>query len=353
MWTISKSLSTISSVRLVAPMVGCSGVRMDGVPPRHRLAARNHLPMMTSKSIESSPPASFIEEARRQVDEALRRYLPASEDAEPSVPLGWPRRCATACWAAASGCGRSWCCWRPRPAAADPAAALPAACAVEMVHTYSLIHDDLPAMDDDDLRRGRPTCHKAFDEATAILAGDAPADAGLRGRWPGTSGPPRRRSACVRALAEAAGPAGMVGGPDGRPRGRGADRRRRLEALEAIHRRKTGALLRASLRLGAIVAGADEASLRGPGRLRRCGGPGVPDRRRPARRAGGRGQAGQAGRQGRRAWESGPIPACSGSRRAGGGPGSWPTRPSRPWRPLGDAGDRLRALALDLLERDR
>ena len=58
---------------------------------------------------------------------------------------------------------------------------MPAACAVEMVHAYSLIHDDLPALDDDDLRRGRPTCHKAFDEATAILAGDAPVDAGVRG----------------------------------------------------------------------------------------------------------------------------------------------------------------------------
>ena len=101
---------------------------------------------------------------------------------------------------------------------------MPAACALEMVHTYSLIHDDLPAMDDDDLRRGRPTCHKAFDEATAILAGDGlltlafevvarevrPASAALR---------------CVRILAEAAGPRDG-GRPDGRPPGRGPHRGR-------------------------------------------------------------------------------------------------------------------------------
>jgi len=132
--------------------------------------------------------------------------------------------------------------------------ALPAACAVEMIHNYSLIHDDLPAMDDDDMRRGRPTCHIQFDEATAVLAGDAliplafevisrdiqPASVALQ---------------CVTALAVAAGATQLVGGqaddlnlefstPD-------------LAMLERIHHRKTGALLSVSLELGAITAGAD------------------------------------------------------------------------------------------------
>ena len=83
------------------------------------------------------------------------------------------RLCDTVFWRPANGCGRCWCFWRRRLVADRSNRPLPAACAVEMIHAYSLIHDDLPAMDDDDLRRGRPTCHKAFDEATAILAGDA------------------------------------------------------------------------------------------------------------------------------------------------------------------------------------
>ncbi len=137
-----------------------------------------------------------------------------------------------------------------------PAAALPAACAVEMIHNYSLIHDDLPAMDDDDLRRGRPTCHIQFDEATAILAGDAlipfafevianeiqPADTAL---------------ACVLALAKAAGPLNLVGG-------QADDLQHQFSQgdstmLERIHHRKTGALLSVSLELGAIIAGADSS----------------------------------------------------------------------------------------------
>ena len=116
-----------------------------------------------------------------------------------SVLGGGKRLRPVLCLMAAEACG------------GEAEAALPAACALEMVHTYSLIHDDLPAMDDDDLRRGRPTCHRAFDEATAILAGDGlltlafevvarevrPQSAALR---------------CVQILAEAAGPSGMVAG---------------------------------------------------------------------------------------------------------------------------------------------
>lgn len=131
--------------------------------------------------------------------------------------------------------------------------ALPAACAVEMIHAYSLVHDDLPAMDDDDLRRGQPTCHKAFGEALAILAGDALLTLAFevlaRDIRPATVA-----AECCALLARAAGACALVGGQ--------ADdlalefSTGRLETLEAIHRRKTGAMFLASLELGAVVAGA-------------------------------------------------------------------------------------------------
>ena len=135
--------------------------------------------------------------------------------------------------------------------------ALPAACAIEYVHCYSLIHDDLPAMDNDDLRRGRLTCHRAYDEATAILAGDALltfAFEVLAGTYN-----PRKSLAAVRTLARAAGTAGMVGGQalDLESEGKKIE----PEELEGIHRRKTGALIAAACRLGGIVADAPEDRL--------------------------------------------------------------------------------------------
>lgn len=205
--------------------------------------------------------ADYLAEARRRVDAALDRYLPAVEDG-PDAPC--PPRLAAAMRHSVMGGGK-----RLRPVLAlmaaeacggDPAAALPAACALELVHTYSLVHDDLPAMDDDDLRRGRPTCHKAFDEATAILAGDALATLAFE-LIAREVRPAEAAVECVRALAEAAGPDGMVGGQmadleaEGRSDGTPS-------ALEAIHRRKTGALLRAALRLGAAVAEATPDQVR-------------------------------------------------------------------------------------------
>jgi farnesyl diphosphate synthase len=131
------------------------------------------------------------------------------------------------------------------------------AAAVELVHAYSLVHDDLPAMDDDDLRRGRPTAHRAFDEATAILAGDglqALAFEILCGDESLTDSPDRR-IAVLRLLAEAAGPAGMVGG---QMLDLLAEGRTLTEAeLEDVHRRKTGALIRAAIMMPAQLAAAD------------------------------------------------------------------------------------------------
>jgi farnesyl diphosphate synthase len=127
------------------------------------------------------------------------------------------------------------------------------ACAVELIHAYSLVHDDLPAMDDDDLRRGKPTCHRAYDEATAMLVGDALQSLAFEvlAAAPGGAVAPARRVEMLRTLAAASGSLGMAGGQAldlaavGRPLG--------LEALETMHRMKTGALIRASVRLGALA----------------------------------------------------------------------------------------------------
>lgn len=130
------------------------------------------------------------------------------------------------------------------------------AVAVELIHAYSLVHDDLPAMDDDDLRRGRATCHRAFDEATAILAGDALQVLAFEilAADPSMVPAPAHRMNIIRLLAHAAGTAGMAGGQavDLEAAGRVLP----LEALEQMHRRKTGALIHASVMMAA--ASADE-----------------------------------------------------------------------------------------------
>ena len=137
--------------------------------------------------------------------------------------------------------------------AIDP---VPAACAVEMVHTYSLIHDDLPAMDDDDYRRGMPTCHRKFGECLAVLAGDALLTDAFTHLVRSYASHPELASSLVRELSSAAGSAGMVAGQvldtdPGAREAEGAD-------LEQVHHLKTGALLRACVRMGALIGGACE-----------------------------------------------------------------------------------------------
>ena len=148
----------------------------------------------------------------------------------------------------------------------DPASVLPLAAAIELIHTYSLIHDDLPAMDDDDLRRGQPTCHKKFGEALAILAGDALLTLAFQVMADDLA--PAVAAACCRELAVGAGMAGMVGGQvddlawERAELGTGSAERGTEESsefrapsselvagLEHLHARKTGALVRASLKL--------------------------------------------------------------------------------------------------------
>jgi len=140
---------------------------------------------------------------------------------------------------------------------------MPSACGIELIHTYSLVHDDLPCMDDDELRRGRPTVHKKFGEAMAILAGDALLTYGFaliaeNGSVPGV---PADRVLCAgREIADACGPAGMVGGQvlDIRNESVELD----IERLREVHRAKTGRLITACVRTGAVLAGASEAEIR-------------------------------------------------------------------------------------------
>ncbi|MEZ5965360.1 MAG: polyprenyl synthetase family protein [Planctomycetota bacterium] len=136
----------------------------------------------------------------------------------------------------------------------DRGRALRPAAALELLHTYSLVHDDLPCMDDDDLRRGRPTVHRAFDEATAVLAGDALLTLAFEVVAEGGS-------EAVRALARAAGALGMVGGQQADMRAERGRVEPNLPALQWIHDRKTGALIRASLEVGALAGGGDLAAL--------------------------------------------------------------------------------------------
>lgn len=167
-------------------------------------------------------------------------------------------RPALALWAAAA-CGRG-------DAADAWQAAVPAAVAVELIHAYSLVHDDLPAMDDDDLRRGRPTCHRAFDEATAILCGDALQALAFETLAAGM--PPSVAGRACLVLARAAGGAALVGGQvDDLAAERGwmasapATAAEQVAWMDRINRRKTGALFLAALELGGLAVNADAERL--------------------------------------------------------------------------------------------
>ncbi len=139
----------------------------------------------------------------------------------------------------------------------DPQDVMPAACALEMIHTYSLIHDDLPAMDDDDMRRGQPTCHKAFDEATAILAGDALLTLAFQMLSSIAISDPQQANKwlrVIRLISHAAGYCGMI---QGQMLDMASEKRRfSLDELKSMHRLKTGALIEASVCCGAELVGA-------------------------------------------------------------------------------------------------
>ena len=194
---------------------------------------------------------SYIAHQQQRVDAALDRVLPP-ESEEPSIIHRAMR------YSLFAGGKRI----RPLLAIASaeavsesPAGIETAACSLELVHTYSLIHDDLPALDNDDLRRGRPTCHKVFGDAMAILAGDALLTLAFQ-VLSQLDLDAERRVRLVRELATASGTVnGMIGGQVNDLEGEGKPPTPQL--LESIHRAKTGALLRASVRMGAIYAGAN------------------------------------------------------------------------------------------------
>jgi geranylgeranyl diphosphate synthase type II len=201
---------------------------------------------------------AYLQERRGLVNRALEAYLPAvrgpafrvGQAMHYSLFAGGKRLRPILCLAGAEAVG------------GDAGEALPVACALEMIHTYSLIHDDLPAMDDDDLRRGVPTCHKKFDEATAILAGDGLLTAAFHTLAEAAARDAGREGTLlevVELVAAAAGYQGMVGGQmlDLQAEGRKIT----LKELETIHRLKTGALITASVKAGALVGGGNRAEV--------------------------------------------------------------------------------------------
>jgi geranylgeranyl pyrophosphate synthase len=198
----------------------------------------------------------FLIETAREVDASLDAFIPSAETE--------PRRLHEAIrWSLFAGGKR----FRPalvfavgRTFGASTEKMLRTASAVEMIHTYSLIHDDLPSMDNDDLRRGRLTCHKKFDEATAILAGDVLETMAFQAIAEDELLPPTMRVLLIAELARAAGtPLGMVAGQqlDLEAEGRESS----IDEVEQIHRLKTGALITACGKAGAIIGGADDSEI--------------------------------------------------------------------------------------------
>ena len=216
---------------------------------------------------------AWLEARRTDVDAALEHFLPSAPACPPRVGEAMryslfaggkrlrPMLALAAGEAAAAARGGS----------ADHARALamPVACALELIHTYSLVHDDLPAMDDDTLRRGRPTNHVVFGEGMAILAGDALLTEAFaliareppRGNGVADETIAARKLRTLQIVADAAGPCGMVGGQALDLEAAGMGQRVDGERLRAMHERKTGALIRASALAGAVMAGGDDLQL--------------------------------------------------------------------------------------------
>jgi len=195
---------------------------------------------------------TFFEEDRAAVEAALDRLMPGENTQPPSIH----RAMRYSVQAGGKRMRPVLCLESARIFSADVTPVLPLACALEFIHTYSLIHDDLPALDNDDLRRGKPTCHKKFNEATAILAGDAL----LTLAFETLADAPIEASRRVAILSHVAASAGTVNGMVG---GQVADieaegRSIAPEELEYIHRSKTAALIRASVVAGAIGGGAGD-----------------------------------------------------------------------------------------------
>jgi geranylgeranyl diphosphate synthase type II len=197
----------------------------------------------------------FFEQDRIEVDAELDRLLPAENVQPPAIHQAM----RYSVFAGGKRIRPILCLETARIFDADISPAFFPACAIEFIHTYSLIHDDLPALDNDDLRRGKPTCHKKFGEATAILAGDALLTLAFE-TLAATPVPSDRRVMMVKEIASAAGTInGMVGGQVADLEAEGKNTG--PEMLQYIHRSKTAALIRASVASGALCAGASQTNL--------------------------------------------------------------------------------------------
>src|SRR5579862_288294 len=193
---------------------------------------------------------NFFDENQKLIEAALERLMPSAQTMPPTIHQAM----RYSVFAGGKRIRPMLCMEASRIFSADTGAAIEAGCALEFIHTYSLIHDDLPALDNDDLRRGKPTCHKQFNEATAILAGDGLLTLAFE-TVAATPVSAERRVAMVTEISSAAGTVnGMVGGQVADLEAEG--KRVGADTLEYIHRAKTAALIRASITAGAICAGA-------------------------------------------------------------------------------------------------
>lgn len=199
--------------------------------------------------------SAYLNQQQQRIDEALQRWVPP----ESTPPESVHKAMRYSLFAGGKRIRPALCIAAAEAVSDHPAGVESAACTLELIHTYSLIHDDLPAMDDDDFRRGRLTCHKVFGEAMAILAGDALLTLAFQvlAQIDCNDG---RKVRLIEELAVASGTVGgMIAGQVHDIEGEGKHPDATL--LEAIHHAKTGALLRASLRMGGIYAGADDEQL--------------------------------------------------------------------------------------------
>jgi geranylgeranyl diphosphate synthase type II len=212
---------------------------------------------------------AYLKERRAIVDKALDGYLPG----EDVLPVSLHKAMRYSTFAAGKRIRPILMMAASQAVGGSVEAVMPAACAMEMIHTYSLIHDDLPAMDDDDFRRGRPTCHKVYGEALAILAGDGLLTEAFillsrLGEDKTVSSEVARK--VISMISRCAGSMGMVGGQvvDMESEGKEID----LATLEYIHTRKTGALILASVQAGALLGGATEEQVDALGRYAKAAG---------------------------------------------------------------------------------
>ena len=198
----------------------------------------------------------YLSAQQKTIDAALEQWVPP----ESTQPVNIHRAMRYSLFAGGKRVRPVLCIESALAIGEQPAGVENAACTLELIHTYSLIHDDLPALDNDDLRRGRPTCHKVFGEAMAILAGDALLTLAFQVLAQLSGIDDGRKIRLIQELSTASGTVGgMIGGQVHDIEGEG--QAPAAELLESIHRAKTGALLRASVRMGAIYAGAGDEHL--------------------------------------------------------------------------------------------